>query len=37
MGKTICIVGALDTKGEEFYFIKEAINKKGYETKVVIR
>lgn len=28
MSKTICIIGALDTKGEEFYFIKEAINKK---------
>ncbi len=35
MSKTICIVGALDTKGEEFYFIKEAINKKGYETIVI--
>ena len=35
MSKTICIVGALDTKGEEFYFIKEVINKKGYETIVI--
>ncbi|MHB8278225.1 MAG: Tm-1-like ATP-binding domain-containing protein [Candidatus Humimicrobiaceae bacterium] len=35
MSKKICIVGALDTKGEEFYFIKEAINKKGYETIVI--
>ena len=35
MSKTICVIGALDAKGEEFYFIKEAINKKGYETIVI--
>jgi len=35
MSKTICIIGALDTKGEEFSFLKEQIQKKGYKTLVV--
>ncbi|MBI5928667.1 MAG: Tm-1-like ATP-binding domain-containing protein [Chloroflexi bacterium] len=35
MNKTICIVGALDTKGEEFAFLKAEIEKRGFKTLVV--
>ena len=35
MSKTICIVGALDTKGEEYSFINKKIKKKGFKTIVV--
>lgn len=33
--KTICIVGALDTKGEEFAFLKSEIEAQGFGTLVV--
>ena len=35
MPKTVVIVGALDTKGEEFAFIKKLIEKEGLNTLVV--
>ncbi|HLA43890.1 MAG TPA: Tm-1-like ATP-binding domain-containing protein, partial [Aggregatilineales bacterium] len=35
MAKTVCIVGALDTKGEEFAFLKAEIEKRGCETLIV--
>lgn len=35
MPKTICIIGALDTKGEEFAFLKAEIEKRGCDTLVV--
>ncbi len=35
MTKTVVIVGALDTKGKEFSFIKELIEKEGLKTLVV--
>ena len=35
MTKTVVIVGALDTKGKEFAFIKELIEKEGLKTLVV--
>lgn len=35
MPKTIVIVGALDTKGQEFVFVKNLIEKKGFQTLVV--
>ena len=35
MDKTIAIVGALDTKGQEFAFLKEEIQKRGCRTLVV--
>lgn len=35
MPKTICIIGALDTKGEEFAFLKAEIEKRGFDTLVV--
>lgn len=35
MAKTICIVGALDTKGEEFAFLKAEIEKRGCDTLVI--
>lgn len=35
MAKTICIVGALDTKGEEFAFLKAEIEKRGCNTLVI--
>ncbi len=33
--KTICLVGALDTKGDEFTFIKENIERRGFRTILV--
>ncbi|MBN1486179.1 MAG: Tm-1-like ATP-binding domain-containing protein, partial [Anaerolineae bacterium] len=35
MAKTVVIVGALDTKGHEFAFVKELIEKEGLKTLVV--
>ena len=35
MPKTVVIVGALDTKGQEFQFVKELIEKQGLKTLVV--
>ena len=35
MAKTVVILGALDTKGEEYAFVKEMIEKQGLETLVV--
>ena len=35
MAKTIAIVGALDTKGQEFAFLKAEIEKRGYRTLVI--
>jgi uncharacterized protein (UPF0261 family) len=35
MGKTIVITGSLDTKGKEFAFLKELIEKEGLETLMV--
>ena len=35
MGKTVVIVGALDTKGKEFAFVKEIIEEAGLDTRVV--
>lgn len=35
MNKIIAIIGALDTKGQEFAFLKKEIEKRGYNTLVV--
>ena len=35
MGKTVVITGSLDTKGREFAFIKQLIEKEGLETLVI--
>ncbi len=35
MTKTVVIAGALDTKGQEFGFVKELIEKEGLKTLVV--
>lgn len=35
MKKTIAIIGALDTKGEEFKFLKDEIKKRGCDTFVI--
>lgn len=35
MGRTVVITGALDTKGDEFAFLKELIEKEGLQTLVV--
>ena len=35
MAKTVVIVGSLDTKGEEFAFVKDLIEKEGLKTLVV--
>ena len=35
MGKTVVIIGALDTKGDEFAFVKKAIEASGAKTLVV--
>ena len=35
MGKTVVITGSLDTKGREFAFLKELIEKEGLDTLVV--
>ena len=35
MGKTLVITGSLDTKGREFAFLKELIEKEGLDTLVV--
>ena len=35
MRKTVVITGSLDTKGREFAFLKELIEKEGLETLVV--
>lgn len=35
MGKTIAVVGALDTKGKEFAFVKESIEARGHKALVI--
>jgi uncharacterized protein (UPF0261 family) len=35
MGKTIAVVGALDTKGREFAFVKESIEERGHKALVI--
>jgi uncharacterized protein (UPF0261 family) len=35
MKKNIVIIGTLDTKGQEFAFLKELIEKEGFQTLVV--
>ena len=35
MGKTIAVVGALDTKGKEFAFVKERIEERGHKALVI--
>jgi len=35
MAKTIVVIGALDTKGPEFAFVKEAIEGRGHEALVI--
>lgn len=35
MAKTIVVIGALDTKGAEFAFVKEAIEERGHNTLVI--
>ncbi len=35
MAKTIVVIGALDTKGPEFAFVKEAIEDRGHEAMVI--
>ena len=35
MAKTVVIVGALDTKGQEFAFVKELMKKEGLNTLIV--
>lgn len=35
MGKTVVIAGSLDTKGKEFSFLRELIQKEGLETLVI--
>ena len=35
MTKTVVLVGALDTKGQEFAFVKDLIERQGFETLVV--
>jgi uncharacterized protein (UPF0261 family) len=35
MGKTVLIIGALDTKGEEYAFIKKLIEARGHKTLVL--
>ena len=35
MAKTIVIIGTLDTKGEEFRYVKELIQRKGHKTIVI--
>jgi len=35
MPKTICIIGAFDTKGEDHAFLREEILKRGHQTLTV--
>jgi len=35
MGKTIAVIGALDTKGEEFQFVKKEIEKRNHAAQVI--
>ena len=35
MNKTVVLVGALDTKGEEFAFVRELVTSQGLKTLVV--
>ena len=35
MSKTIALIGALDTKGEEFAFVKAALARRGHQTLVI--
>ena len=35
MAKTIAVIGTLDTKGEEFLFVKKEIEKRGHTTLVI--
>ena len=35
MPKTIALIGALDTKGEEFAFVKAALLRRGHQTLVI--
>ena len=35
MPKTIVVIGALDTKGQEFSFVKSAIEQRGHQTLII--
>ena len=35
MGKTIAVIGALDTKGHDYAFIKQEIEKHGHQAFVI--
>jgi uncharacterized protein (UPF0261 family) len=35
MGKKVVLIGALDTKGQEYFFVKKALEACGVETYVV--
>jgi len=35
MAKTIAVIGALDTKGDEFLFVKKEIEKRGHNALVI--
>lgn len=35
MAKTIAVIGALDTKGKDFAFVKDAIGRRGHEALVI--
>ena len=35
MAKIIAVIGALDTKGDEFLFVKEDIEKRGHTALVI--
>ncbi len=35
MAKTIAVIGALDTKGQEFAFVKEEIENRGHHALVI--
>ncbi len=35
MGKTIIVIGALDTRGEEIKYLADRIQEQGYETRVI--
>ena len=35
MSKTIAVIGALDTKGSEFAFVRREIERRGHRTLVI--
>ena len=35
MAKTVAVIGTLDTKGEEFLFVKNEIEKRGHSALVI--